>query len=183
MRLFAIKVEVKKIGDSPNDPYFSIIVKPNDFQKFLSTSEISTLDKSRLSFFESLVDKYKEIRPSWNKLKALPQSWLSFSAGKSGIVYSWVFKSIPEKKFNVELYIDTPDDEYNLKLLTKLKVHRNEIENTMGTIVDFQDLDGKKATRIEISKKLKGATNKLNNREIKELVEWGANTMTNFKTL
>jgi hypothetical protein len=176
-------VEVKKIGDSPNDPYFSIIVKPNDFQKFLSTSEISTLDKSRLSFFESLVDKYKEIRPSWNKLKALPQSWLSFSAGKSGIVYSWVFKSIPEKKFNVELYIDTPDDEYNLKLLTKLKVHRNEIENTMGTIVDFQDLDGKKATRIEISKKLKGATNKLNNREIKELVEWGANTMTNFKTL
>ena len=183
LRLFAIKVEVKRIGDSPNAPYFSIIVRPNDFQKSLSTPEISPLDKSRLNFFEALVDKYKEIRPSWNKLKALPQSWLSFSASKTGIAYSWAFKSIPVKKFTVELYIDMPDAEDNLELMTRLKVHKDEIEERMGTQVDFQELEGKRATRIELSKKLNAATNKLSNSEINKLVEWGGITMNKFQDL
>lgn len=181
LRLFAIKVEVKKIDDSPNAPYFSIVVRPNDFQKSLSTPEISPLDKSRLSFFEALVDKYKEIRPTWNKLKALPQSWLSFSAGKRGIVYSWVFKSIPIKRFTVDLYIDMPDAEDNLEFLSKLKESKDEIERKMGSTVDFQKLDGKRATRVEISKKLGSATNKLSENEISNLIEWTALTMNKFQ--
>ena len=181
LRLFAIKVEVKKIGDSPNAPYFSIIVRPNDFQKSLSTPEISPLDNSRLNFFEALVAKYKEIRPSWNKLKALPQSWLSFSAGKTGIAYSWAFKSIPVKKFTVELYIDMTDAEDNMELMARLKAHKDQIEERMGTNVEFQELEGKRATRIELSKKLTAATNKLSESEINKLVEWGANTMNKFQ--
>ena len=107
LRLFAIKVQVRQIGGSPYAPDFSIVVAPNDFVRTMSAIGMSDLNKKRLDFFNQLVDKYKSINPSWNRIKPLPQNWLTFSAGKSRIGYSWAFRGTNEKRFSVKLDIYT----------------------------------------------------------------------------
>jgi hypothetical protein len=180
LRLFAIKVQIRKIDSSKPAPEFSIVVAPNDFQRSLSHVELSDLDRARVKFFNELVDKYKEINPRWNKLTVLPQSWLSFSAGKTGFAYSWAFKGTASKRFTIELYIDRQDVNENAEILRKLKDKQEEIEKRLEFKLNFEELPGRRAKRVEVSKDMTTGANSLPEQERKELINWGWQTMKKF---
>lgn len=182
--LFGIKIEVKRIGESQPAPELVIVVKPNEFQREISQEIPSEADKKRntlrVDFFSKLTDKYKELNPNWNKVKAQPQHWLSFGAGKTGFSYSWAFRITNGWRFAIELYIDTHDQEENKRLFKELQQMHNEIEKELGFPLDFQELPEKRACRIEYPKPTSGPITKLSEGEKTELVKWGTETMSLF---
>ncbi len=182
--MFGIKIEVKRIGDSQPAPELVIVVKPNEYQREISQEILSEADKKRhqfrVEFFTKLTDKYKELNPNWNKVKAQPQHWLSFGAGKTGFSYSWAFRMTNGWRFAIELYIDQHDQEENKRMLKELEQMRGDIEKELGFQLDFQELPEKRACRIEFSKQTSGPITKLNESEKEELVKWGTEKMSVF---
>ena len=178
--LYAIKLEVKRIGDSEPAPSFTIVVGPNEYQRQMMEPEMTLSEKVYLEFFNEISKYFKKLNPSWNKVKAQPQNWLSFGAGRTGVNYSWNFKSMHGLRFAIELYIDTPDKENNLHILNELKNSKDDIERELGFTLDFQELPTKRACRIEHSKPTRGAITKLNEIELDGLITWGVDNMSSF---
>jgi hypothetical protein len=186
LRLFGIKVEAKRIGDSKPAPEFTIVVKPNDFQRKISneivTESAKKLIGERLDFFTKLADNYGQYNSDWNKVKAQPQNWLSFGAGKSGFTYSWEFKMSPWR-FAIQLYIDTRDKEANKTILHEFQDKAKEIEKELGFELSFQELPERRACRIEYSTRTNGPITKLKEEEKNKLIEWGCSSMNKFSTV
>lgn len=182
--LFAIEIHVKKIGDSLPAPEFDIIVKPNKWSKQLSNIQLSETDlkrrELRLNFYTQLAEEYKLQNQDWNKVKAQPQSWLAFASGKSGINYAWAFKFTKGYRFGIELYIDIKDKEINERILHEIEIHKLEIEKEIGLPVDFQELSGSRASRIEISTPTGVPFTKLGDNEKIKLIQWGTKYMKIF---
>jgi len=182
--LFGIKIVMKRIGNSDPAPELVVIVKPNEYQREISQPILSESDKRRhkicLEFFTKLVDKYKELNPNWHKVKAQPDSWLAFTAGRSGFSYVWAFKMKNGPRFSIELYIDQRDQEENRRMLNELEKMRGDIEKELGFKVDFEELQDRRACKIEYSKSTSGPITKLTEAELQELINWGAEKMSVF---
>jgi hypothetical protein len=181
---FGIKIELKKIGNSLPAPELVVLVKPNTFQRNLSREVLSEGDRKRhalrVEFFSRISDAYKILNPSWNKVKAQPNHWLSFGAGRSGFAYSWSFRARNGWRFAIELYIDQQDQEENKQALKELEQERTQIEQELEFSLDFQELPERRACRIEFSKQTSGPITKLSEDEMKELIKWGSENMTTF---
>lgn len=183
--LFGVKIVIKKIGDSLPAPELTIVVEPNDYQREISQETLSDADKKRhevrVDFFTKLANKYKQMNPDWNQIKAQPQNnWLSFTAGKPRFYYSWTFHMKDGSRFAIELYIDTLDQDENKRLLGELEQMREEIEKELGFKVDFEQAAERRNCRVAFSKQTSGPITKLSEGEKEELVKWGAESMTMF---
>uniref|UniRef100_A0A7V3ZYR7 DUF4268 domain-containing protein n=1 Tax=candidate division WOR-3 bacterium TaxID=2052148 RepID=A0A7V3ZYR7_UNCW3 len=179
---FGVEIKLIKIEDSPPAPDFRIVVKPNDWERMvrMSSQTMSETSKKYLEFFTKLVEKYKEINPGWRKVKPLPQSWLSFGAGRSGLVFAWAFKS--NNRFAVELYIDTGDKNENERIFEELAKHRDKIENELKGLV-WEKLEDKRGCRIAVYKNIKGSIKFLTEEDYLEIIEWATETMKTFSSL
>lgn len=125
-----------------------------------------------------LADAYAESRPDWNRLKALPQGWLAFGAGISGVKFSWSFHQGPE--FAAELYIDTKDRERNEEIYRMLEQERSELDEELGDVI-WQPLPEKRACRIKQRTMTSGPVEELSGNERRELVEWDVSTMNELR--
>ena len=186
--LFGVELEAKRISDSKPAIEFTLAVRPNRWQREISQEPRSEADKKRhelrLGFFTKLADRYKELNPSWHRVKAQPQHWLSFSAGRSGFSFSWTWRMLGGFRFAIELYIDTGDSEENKTYFAELLQKKEEIEKQVGHKLDFQELSEKRASRIEVSSPPTGVPfTRLSDDKKRELVEWGAQTMLKFSTV
>jgi len=182
---FGIEIKLRRIGNSPPAAEFLVVAKPNEWQRQVSQQPLSESDvkrnKLRFEFFSKLADKYKELNPSWNKVKAAHNHWLSFGAGKAGFSFSWVFKWIGSgTRFSVELYIDTRDQEENKKYFNQLKERKEEIEKALGFELFWDERIDSRFSRIECSMPTETVFTKLSEKRKDELVEWGSKTMLNF---
>ena len=181
---FGVEICLKKIGNSPPAPEFDIIVKPNLWQRRISQESLSPNDikrrELRLEFFTKLVNRYREINPSWNRVTPQPQHWLSFGAGKAGFGFGWTWKSSGGWAFSTELYIDVKDAEENKRLFESLKLNRENIEREMGFKLNWQELPDSRACRIEYSIPTGVPFTKLTEERKSELTEWGATHMKIF---
>lgn len=147
---FGVEIKLIKIENSPPAPDFRIVVKPNDWEKLvkMSSQTMSETAKKYLEFYSKLADEYKRINSKWRKVKPLPQSWLSFGAGKSGLSFGWTFKS--NNRFAVELYIDTGDKNENERIFEEIEKYKEKIEEEIPEKISWEKLEEKKACRIAI---------------------------------
>jgi Domain of unknown function (DUF4268) len=86
-------------------------------------------------FFADVLSRLKTARPGITRSeKALPQSWFSFGAGRSGSAFAWVFTRDVRNQpvLRVELYIDTGDRDENKKAYDALLNQREGIEKEIG---------------------------------------------------
>ena len=126
-------------------------------------------------FFAELVEQYCKQDPTRRILKPLPQSWLGFGAGKTGLSFNWAFTG--SRKFSVELYIDTGDKQKNKQYFDRIK--ENETQLTFKNI-SWERLDEKKASRLTVYTD-GDIENVMNNTEEKErLIRWAIGTMRSF---
>ncbi len=70
---------------------------------------------------------------------------MTAGAGKSGLTYNYI---ILKDRARVELYIDTGDAEENKRIFDALHTHKEEIETAFGAPLDWQRLEGRRASRI-----------------------------------
>ena len=127
-------------------------------------------------FFTKLLDELKINRPGLTqKQKVSSQSWLPLSSGKSHFTFYWAFKL--NGKFAVELFMESPDQEFNKRAFDWLSQQKEEIEKKMGEKLNWDRLNNKKGSRISI---ITSGDIGMDLDSQRELRKWAASMMVKF---
>ena len=155
INLFALEIELWRIGESPIAPKFNIISQPNDWsrtvQKAAGLGEISPHKQFQLRFWTAF-KAYMEEKGSFVKCqKPLPQNWTNQAIGRSGVHLTSII-SISNSEPNgegpeirAELYMDGPNAKPEFAALQKQK---DTIEKALGFPLTWYNLEGNAACRL-----------------------------------
>lgn len=147
VNFFLIEIHAYKINDSEPAPKFEVVEKPNDFVKRdRSRSNDEELNKSkseRLIFWEQFNKKIIERGKPFNVRKATTDHWYNIAVGTSEAHISVELVN-KEEVVGMKMYI--PD---NKEFFDKLYAHKDEIEKKLGYEMEWNRLDGKKASHIK----------------------------------
>lgn len=180
-KFFGVRPRVIRI-DAADDIGFEFMVEiePNNWERGLQDESLTERQQAYQRFFSDLTEAYADHRPDWNKLKAQPQSWLSFGAGKAGVSLGWAFHKGPE--LSTELYIDTQDAAENDKIYSQLNEEAQQIEDELGELV-WQRLPDKRASRIKMARGVPDYVENLSKEERDGLIEWAVEEMDEFQSV
>lgn len=150
INIFLIQIEAWRIGDSAAAPRFNVIAKPNDWLKTVkqntSAGSISDLNLQQQAFFEevrSLGEFEAKHVKSW--AKPLPQHWYDVRVG-SGKGHIAITVNSQKSYVGVEFYANAKETYYELER------SKAEVEEALGSSLDWQELPTKIASRIQITK-------------------------------
>ena len=151
VNLFAVKMELWKINDSPCAPKFQIISKPNDWAKALKSStansELTDTKMTQLDFWTKFKQYAIEKGSKLRLRKAYPQHWYDISFGTSGVHISLTINT-QSNLLGCEIYISDSKEIFN-----KFHLSKANIENELGEQLEWMELPEKKASRIKFSHK------------------------------
>lgn len=147
---YLLKIEAIKIADSDPAPLLTNIVGPSEEGREVGKTkkELSERHKLRHEFWEQLLNKLKGKSKLFSSISPSHESWISAGAGfKSGVSYNIL---IWQDKGGIELYIDADREtgEMNFFILSELMKHKEDIENEFGSQLEWEFLQGKRATRL-----------------------------------
>lgn len=147
INIFAIRMELWQIGDSPYAPKFQIISKPNDWAKAIkkstTRSELSDRRLMQLEFWNHFKEFATSKQSSLRLRKAYPQHWYDISIGNSKSHLSLIVDA-GNDQLRCELYI--PDSK---PLFHALQQNKEAIESKLDHELEWMELEGKKASRIK----------------------------------
>jgi len=153
---YLLKLEAIKIGDSPPAPLLTVIVAPSEEGKEVGKvkKEIAERYLIREKFWSQLLETAKSNLKLHANISPTQHNWLGASAGKQGLGFNYVLR---KNEAQVELYIDRgkEKDEENRKIFDQLRNNKSSIEESFGSNLDWEGLEGKRACRI--SKKIVSA--------------------------
>lgn len=146
INFFFIEIHAYKIGDSLYAPKFEIVEKPNDFIKTgkiqASSGEMNKSQSERLGFWTRFNEVIIERGRPFNVRKASTDHWYDVAIGTSA-AHLGITLVNKENCIGIELYIS--DDK---SIFDRLYAEKDVIEKELGLTLDWQRLDGKKASRI-----------------------------------
>lgn len=147
---FVVKVELWQIGDSLYAPKFQVISKPNDWAKTVKKSATeSNLTEAKLLQL-NYWDKFKEYADRKSTKLRLrntsPQHWYDISLGSSEAHITLTLNT-RENIITCEIYISD-----SKQLFVELKKFKEDIEKELDTKLNWQELIGKKASRIKLAR-------------------------------
>ena len=95
-KFFAVTISAVKIGNSEPAALFKVLREPDDYQKEMeeerTIKEGSARLTNRKSFWQTFLDEYGQINPSWKNLTANHYPWQNRSAGTSETSFSASFR-------------------------------------------------------------------------------------------
>lgn len=148
INLFLIEIHAYKIGNSDPAPKFEVVEKPNDFVKRSKGTksddgELNRSQAERLAFWEHFNEIVISRGKPFNVRKANTDHWYDVALGTSE---AHIAIDLVNKDGNVvvEVYIGN-----SKSLFDKLFESKDEIEDKLGFEMDWDRLDGKKASRIK----------------------------------
>lgn len=143
---FLCEIKLYRIGSSAPAVKFEVIEKPNGWTKEIKKNEAaSPTQQMRYEYWTAFMDhafSNTAFSKEFSRRSPNRDSWMSFSVGSS-ICYISVSQVRKRGVAVVELYI--PDDK---ELYKQLETQKDEIEALAGMPLDWQELKGKKASRI-----------------------------------
>lgn len=146
INIFAIRMELWQIGDSPYAPKFQIISKPNDWAKAIkkstTRSELSDRKLMQLEFWNQFREFAVSKQSSLRLRKSYPQHWYDISIGNSKSHLSLIVDTDKEQ-IRCEFYI--PDSK---PLFQALSQNKDTIGSKLEYELEWMKLEGKKASRI-----------------------------------
>jgi len=148
LNIFAIRMELWKIGDSIPAPKFNIICSPNNwakaFKKSSSSAELTDNNLIQIDFWKNFSDYLTKMKTPFTGGAGRPQPWYSLRIGNSKIHLELTI-SVQYNFIRTELYI--PD---NKELYNKLFENKVEIEKAFGHPLDWrEDMENARASRIQ----------------------------------
>lgn len=141
-----------RIGDSKPAVKFDIIEKPNDWAKIIRQNDsMNQTQQFRFEYwteFNEYAFVNAQFSKTFNRRKATNKHWMDLSIGSSAchIVISLIRK---DSSLVVELYIN--DDE---ELFQALHLKKESIEKEIGCPLEWRELPEKKASRIQLAKRV-----------------------------
>lgn len=147
INIFAIKMELWQIGDSPYAPKFQIISKPNDWAKAIkkSTAQSNLTDTKlmQLEFWTQFKGYAASNQSSLRLRKAYPQHWYDISIGNSKS-HLCLIVDTQNNQIRCEFYIPNSKE-----LFKALYAEKDSISNKLDYELEWMELEGKKASRIK----------------------------------
>jgi len=175
---FGIQLEVIRVDESLPAPNFNIVVGPPAVKPPV-LGQVTPRGQRYHDFFAGLLEQLKAARPDiTNASKVRYDSWFAFSAGRSGFAFSFAFTQ--DKRFRVELYIDTGEGERNKRAFDTLAGSRGEIEKALGCAVTWDRLDAAQASRVAVYWP-ETVTIMSGEDRLAALRDWAIDTMIRFK--
>lgn len=166
LNFFVIKMELWQIGGSPYAPKFQIISKPNDWAKTIKSvggqPELTEAKLTQLDFWNKFKEYAIEKLSKLKLKKTSPQHWYDISFGNSK-AYITLVVSTRDDLLRCEMYIPNSKETFHILLKEK-----ENIEKDLGEELEWQELPGKKASRIKIEQNVDIE----NRNEWKEYFEW-----------
>jgi hypothetical protein len=154
-RFFGVEFQLAIIGDSDPAPLLTLAAKPSDWRAQLkaqkSPGELSAAEVARLSFWTRYLDRLHAEHPNTTNVKS-PQktAWMNLNfLGNKVIVIGWFLTS---GEVRCELYIDSPSAARNEAIVAELLKRREEIEAAIGSQLTWEPLEGKRASRIRLTR-------------------------------
>jgi len=151
LSFFLIQMELWQIGDSPYAPKFNVLVQPNDWARQLQNSsnesrELTETKLTQLDFWKQFIE-YAKSKNTTLKIgrKARAQHWYNISFGTSEAHLSLTVNT-RLNEMATSVYIPKSPELYEQFLGKKETIHTN-----LGFNLEWQELDGRLASRITIS--------------------------------
>lgn len=153
LEFFAIEVEVIQIDDSKPALQFKLKAFPNEWQKSTHNSadnsqNYTVTQAAYREFFQKLIDDLRNKHQFTNAKIGQPQSWYSFSSGRTGIIYGSSFAK--GNKVRVDMYIDTGSAEKNKRIFATLQADKDIFEKKFMDKLEWEELPNRRASRIAI---------------------------------
>lgn len=146
---FGVIVRAIRIGDSVPAPDLSLAVEPNDFGKTVKARSDSRWMEERgvkyQEFWTQLVERLEVDFPDFKSRKAPTRQYFGLTTD-----YSACYRTIAfgRSKLKVELYLGSSDAALNSARLEALYERKAELERVFGEPLSWEELEGRKATRI-----------------------------------
>lgn len=150
INIFAIKLELWQIADSPFAPKFQVISRPNEWTKSLRSVGKGVLTETKtkqLEFWSQFVEYAKENKTKLSLRKPSAQHWYDLSSGKSQYHISLTINS-RENIMTVGVYISN-----NKELFRSFEEFKKAIEGDLGENLEWLILEGRMASRIKLNHK------------------------------
>ncbi len=146
LAFFLIEIHAYTIGESDPAPMFKIIEQPNDFARSVKAAtikgELSETQQKRQEFWTLFNDVLDQRGKPFNKRKATTDHWYSVAIGSS---QCYISIDLVNKEHKIRVGLWVPN---NKEFFDSLQSHKNEIEQTIGFELDWDRLDGKKASVV-----------------------------------
>lgn len=150
---FGLEVELWKIADSPIAPKFNVVCKPNDWSRTVSEAA-SRIEEGDLSETKLLQREYwaalREVFHARNSIirpqKPHPQHWTNFAIGRSHFSLGATMNT--QKGFiqaNLGCYGVDAKAHFFL-----LQDQQEEIESEIGFPLEWEELPGRKESRVAV---------------------------------
>lgn len=151
-RFFGIEIELWRIGNSPVAPKFNVVSKPNNWSRSvhqaaraIDDSELSEIRVKQRAFWDALHAALDHARgPVSGNRKAQPQSWMTYSIGRS----EFALGAVTIRRTNqirAEFYVDGPHAE---GYFLALESQKDAIETELGYAVVWERMPQRQACRI-----------------------------------
>lgn len=145
---FLIEVHAYKIGESDPAPMFKIVEQPNDFAKsakeLAKNGDLNESQTKRLEFWNIFNEVLEREGRPFSKHKASTDHWYSVAVGSSQCHISIDLVN-KEHKIRVGLWVND-----NKEMFDNFYAHRDEIESSFGEKLEWDRLDGRKASVFSI---------------------------------
>ena len=178
---FALEIELWRIGGSPPAARFNVIASPNDWTRNARSAVRQVADKGlavrhqvRMAYWASFSDFLKEKKSSFRLNRPNKDHWHWFAIGRAGFGISSTISAGMER-IGVELYISNDADKL---FFNTLLAQKDAIEKEFGEALDWQELSGKKASRIAL---FRLGVDPSNEAQFPDLHQWMMTKMDRFK--
>lgn len=145
---FGVVVKAIRIGDSEPAPWLELVVKPNQWSeltKRATQSPESTERKERYRrFWDELLTHHRDKHKMFARKRPAGREWLSLSSGVSGVT---IGMNVQRQRIYVDLYFYGGAGR-NLARLEHLRTHQQQVEDTFGDSLSWEELEDRKACRI-----------------------------------
>lgn len=150
VNFFIIKMELWQIDKSPFAPKFHIISKPNDWAKAvkqaIGRTSLTEAKVLQLDFWNKFKE-YAQNKTSKLRLRSTyPQHWYNIAIGSSD---AHISLTVNTRDNLIACEVHIPDSK---ELFYYLEKNKNKIEKELGHKLKWLELEGKKASRIKLSR-------------------------------
>ena len=146
VNIFAIRMELWQIDNSPCAPKFQIVSEPNDWAKAVKKStaqaELSERRLMQLEFWNQFREFAKSRKSALRMRKAFPQHWYDISIGTPKSFLEFII-DVNNSQIRCEFYI--PDSK---ELYSALLEKKDEIERELDYKLEWLNQEGRKYSSI-----------------------------------
>lgn len=152
---YLAKVEAIRIADSPPAPLLTLITGPSAETRHVGAHKQERAERldHRQAFWRALLERAGAQRHPHSGVSAGTDSWLGAGSGLSGVHFTY---TVRQHDSAVQVLIEGPDAEMNLRVFDQLAAERPNIEADFGQPLEWERMEGRKKCAIGVTLGLGG---------------------------